>query len=84
MVGRAVVHGERRAREMDEVAATLREMGVEPMMATATARRTDWAASLGGRDRFGGEFHRVTPKCSKPCAKNPRLLPVSIAVRGAA
>lgn len=56
MVGRVVVHGERRAREMDEVARTLSEIGVEPMMATATARRMDWAASLGWKERFGGEF----------------------------
>jgi 3-hydroxyisobutyrate dehydrogenase-like beta-hydroxyacid dehydrogenase len=56
MVGRVVVHGERRAREMDEVARTLSEIGVEPMMATATSRRMDWAASLGWKERFGGEF----------------------------
>src|SRR5262249_35998863 len=30
MVGRVVVHGERRAREMEEVADTLRAIGVEP------------------------------------------------------
>src|SRR5438270_6794 len=46
MIGRVVVHGERRAREMEEVAATLRELGVEPIMASAAARRMDWAASL--------------------------------------
>lgn len=55
MVGRVVVHGERRAREMDEVARTLEELGVEPIMAAATARRMDWAADLGLRDAFGGE-----------------------------
>ena len=59
MVGRVVVHGERRAREMDEVARTLTEMNVEPMMATATARRMDWAARLGLRDHFGGEFPKT-------------------------
>src|SRR6185295_15627737 len=31
MVGRVVVHGERRAREMEEVAETLRAIGVEPI-----------------------------------------------------
>ena len=56
MIGRVVVHGERRAREMDEVAATLRELGIEPMRAEATARRMDWAAALDLRARFGGEF----------------------------
>ncbi len=56
MVGRVVVHGERRAREMDEVARTLEELGIEPHMASATARRFDWAAGLGLRDKFHGEF----------------------------
>ena len=56
MVGRVVVHGERRAREMDEVAATLEELGIEPMMARATARRFDWAAQSGLREEFGGDF----------------------------
>lgn len=56
MVGRVVVHGERRAREMDEVARTLEELGIEPMMAAATARRMDWAADLNLRDAFAGGF----------------------------
>jgi hypothetical protein len=30
MTGRVVVHGERRAREMDEVAETLRAIGIDP------------------------------------------------------
>ena len=36
---RMAVHGERRAAEMEEVAETLRELGVEPLMATATVKR---------------------------------------------
>jgi len=59
MVGRVVVHGERRAREMDEVARTLEELGIEPMMTAATARRMDWAADLNLRDKFGGEFPKT-------------------------
>jgi 3-hydroxyisobutyrate dehydrogenase-like beta-hydroxyacid dehydrogenase len=59
MVGRVVVHGERRAREMEEVAATLRELGIDPMMAEATARRMDWAARLDLRVQFGGEFPKT-------------------------
>jgi 3-hydroxyisobutyrate dehydrogenase-like beta-hydroxyacid dehydrogenase len=53
MVGRVVVHGERRAREMEEVAETLRAIGVEPIMAEATARRQDWSAALDLRSHFG-------------------------------
>jgi 3-hydroxyisobutyrate dehydrogenase-like beta-hydroxyacid dehydrogenase len=55
MVGRVVVHGERRAREMKEVAETLRELGIEPIMAEATARRMDWSAQLGLKALFHGE-----------------------------
>ena len=70
MVGRVVVHGERRAREMDEVARTLEELGIEPMMAAATARRMDWAADLDLRGKFGGEFPKtyqeVLDALSKP------------------
>jgi putative cell wall-binding protein len=52
-MGRVVVHGERRAREMEEVAETLRVAGIEPIMAEATARRQDWAARLRLREHFG-------------------------------
>ena len=54
-IGRVVVHGERRAREMEEVAETLRAIGVDPIMAEATARRQDWSATLGLKSRFGSE-----------------------------
>ncbi len=53
LVGRVVVHGERRAREMEEVAETVREAGVEPMMAEATVRRMDWSAQLNLKEAFG-------------------------------
>ena len=55
MVGRVVMHGERRAREMEEVAETLRSAGVEPIMAEATVRRMDWSAQMGLKARFGGK-----------------------------
>ena len=53
--GRVVVHGERRAREMEEVAETLRAIGVDPIMAEATARRQDWSAQMDLRSQFGPE-----------------------------
>jgi 3-hydroxyisobutyrate dehydrogenase-like beta-hydroxyacid dehydrogenase len=53
MVNRVAVHGGRRAREMEEVAETLRSVGIEPIMAEAAARRQDWAAKLGFAERFG-------------------------------
>jgi 3-hydroxyisobutyrate dehydrogenase-like beta-hydroxyacid dehydrogenase len=53
MVGRMVVHGERRAREMEEVSETLEALGIEPIMAQAAARRQDWCARLGISALFG-------------------------------
>jgi len=55
MVGRVVVHGERRAREMEEVAATLREIDIEPIMAEAIVRRMDWSVEAGLKKHFNGE-----------------------------
>jgi len=40
--------------EMEEVAATLRAIGVEPIMAEAVARRQDWCAQLNLPAHFGG------------------------------
>ncbi|MCI0487756.1 MAG: DUF1932 domain-containing protein [Blastocatellia bacterium] len=54
MIGRVVEHGERRAREMEEVAETLRAAGVEPMMAEAIARRQEWGARLNLMETFEG------------------------------
>jgi 3-hydroxyisobutyrate dehydrogenase-like beta-hydroxyacid dehydrogenase len=53
MVSRVVIHGERRAREMEEVAETLQSLGIEPIMAEAAARRQDWCAQLGISSQFG-------------------------------
>jgi len=53
VVGRVVVHGQRRAREMEEVAETLRSSGVEPIMAEATARFQDWSARMDFKSQFG-------------------------------
>jgi len=48
-LGRVALHGSRRAAEMGEVAATLRELGVVPLMAEACAARlADAAARLSG------------------------------------
>jgi len=72
MVGRVVVHGERRAREMEEVAQTLRELGIERIMAEATARRMDWSAQLGLKTLFNNEapksYREVVAALAKPDA----------------
>ena len=49
MIERVVSHGRRRAAEMREVAATLEEICVAPLMAGATAERQQWLADLGVR-----------------------------------
>jgi hypothetical protein len=36
------LHGKRRAEEMREVAVTVREAGLDPWLASATAERQDW------------------------------------------
>jgi 3-hydroxyisobutyrate dehydrogenase-like beta-hydroxyacid dehydrogenase len=58
-MGRVVVHGERRAREMEEVADTLRAIGVDPIMAESTARRQQWSATLNLKSHFGPDGPRT-------------------------
>jgi 3-hydroxyisobutyrate dehydrogenase-like beta-hydroxyacid dehydrogenase len=48
---RMATHGERRAAEMEEVAATLRELGVEPLMAEATVKRQRAMGKIGKQDQ---------------------------------
>jgi hypothetical protein len=48
---RMASHGVRRAAEMDEVADTLRELGVEPLMATATSARQREMGAIGKDER---------------------------------
>jgi len=45
MLSRSIEHGARRAEEMREAARTVEETGIEPLMASATALRQDWAAA---------------------------------------
>jgi 3-hydroxyisobutyrate dehydrogenase-like beta-hydroxyacid dehydrogenase len=51
---RMASHGARRAAEMEEVADTLRELGIEPLMATATAERQREMGRLGRNDNVRG------------------------------
>lgn len=63
LIGRTAIHGERRAHEMEEVSATLRTLGIEPIMAEATARRIAWGGQFGLRETFDNQapasFHDV-------------------------
>ena len=49
---RVVAHGRRRAEEMREAAATVREIGLEPLLASAIADRHAWVAALAEDDVF--------------------------------
>src|SRR5262249_10179213 len=71
MVGRVVVHGERRAREMEEVAETLRAIGIEPIMAEAAARRQDWSAALDLRSHFPPDGPRTAAEVVQVVARRP-------------
>jgi 3-hydroxyisobutyrate dehydrogenase-like beta-hydroxyacid dehydrogenase len=71
MVGRVVVHGERRAREMEEVAATLREIDVDPIMAEAIVRRMDWSVEAGLKQLFGGEAPKSYREVVAAATKKP-------------
>ncbi len=48
---RMASHGERRAAEMEEVADTLRELGVEPLMTAATVKRQREMGQIGTQVR---------------------------------
>jgi 3-hydroxyisobutyrate dehydrogenase-like beta-hydroxyacid dehydrogenase len=50
---RAIQHGRRRAEEMREAATTVREAGMEPLMASAIADRQAWVAGLAQGGTFG-------------------------------
>ena len=72
-MGRLVVHGERRAREMEEVAETLKAIGVDPIMSEAIARRQDWSARLDLKSHFGADgprsYRDVIDLVSRPTPK---------------
>ena len=57
---RVVAHGKRRAEEMREAAATVREAGLEPFMASAIADRHAWLAALTA----AGVFADLPPDAS--------------------
>ena len=71
MVGRVVVHGERRAREMEEVAATLREIDIDPIMAEAIVRRMDWSVEAGLKQIFRDEAPKSYREVVDAAAKKP-------------
>ncbi|HEY8356206.1 MAG TPA: DUF1932 domain-containing protein [Ramlibacter sp.] len=51
---RVVMHGKRRAEEMQEAAHTVEEAGFEPLMASAIAAKQDWVARTAHEGVFEG------------------------------
>lgn len=60
---RVIEHGRRRSEEVREVAATVREAGLEPWSASGTAERQAWVADLADDGLFG-------PKGTKEFARS--------------
>jgi 3-hydroxyisobutyrate dehydrogenase-like beta-hydroxyacid dehydrogenase len=58
---RMASHGERRAAEMEEVAATLRELGVEPLMTSATVKRQREMGEFGSHESVRGALTAGRP-----------------------
>ena len=54
LIERVVRHGKRRAAEMREVAETVKGIGLDPIMAAATAARQQWLADLNVKEQLGG------------------------------
>ncbi|OIR02653.1 NAD binding domain of 6-phosphogluconate dehydrogenase [mine drainage metagenome] len=50
---RVILHGRRRAEEMEEAAQTVREIGLDPFSAAGTARRQAWVADLADAGLLG-------------------------------
>ena len=53
LFSRTALHGKRRAEEMREVAVTVQEIGLEPLLAAAIAERQDWMAQQKERAGLG-------------------------------
>ena len=55
---RVIEHGRRRGEEMREAAVTVREAGLQPWSAAATAERQTWVADLADEGIFGKRGHK--------------------------
>jgi 3-hydroxyisobutyrate dehydrogenase-like beta-hydroxyacid dehydrogenase len=55
MASRVVKHGRRRAEEMREAAKAVADVGLDPLMASATAERQEWVADRIAPTRFDGK-----------------------------
>ena len=73
LVSRVAEHGHRRAEEMREVAQTLRHVGIEPMMALATAKRQEQLVSVMARRTLAfGSGERFSWRSLSDAVARPR------------
>lgn len=79
LLGRTARHGRRRSAELAQVAEMLRDVGVEPWLADAGARRLRWAAEHGletrFRDRDPGSYQEVVAALRAAAAGADRSTP---------
>ncbi|MBN1827589.1 MAG: NAD(P)-dependent oxidoreductase [Deltaproteobacteria bacterium] len=63
LLGRGVIHSERREHEMDEVLATLKAVKVDDTMSKAAKAKLRWCTDLKFKEHFGGkppaDFHDI-------------------------
>ena len=69
LVGRGVIHSERREHEMDEVIATLDTIDVDAIMSKASKSKLNWCTKLGLKEYFKGvppqDFHEILAALDK-------------------
>jgi len=71
---RAIQHGRRRAEEMREVAATVRDIGLQPWSAAGTAQRQAWVADQADAGLFGAKDACTPGKIGDWRAQADRIL----------
>jgi 3-hydroxyisobutyrate dehydrogenase-like beta-hydroxyacid dehydrogenase len=71
---RAIQHGRRRAEEMREVAATVRDIGLDPLCASATAERQAWVADQADAGLFGDKAGKQFAKSADWRPEADRIL----------
>jgi 3-hydroxyisobutyrate dehydrogenase-like beta-hydroxyacid dehydrogenase len=71
---RVIAHGRRRAEEMREAAATVRDAGLEPWSALATAARQSWVADLAEQEVFGCGAEAASARSADWRAEADRIL----------
>ncbi len=72
LMTRTLAHGERRAEELRQVAGTLTECGVEPLLADAGARRLQWLADLALPDGSASADYLQVLNALRETLKSPQ------------